>query len=90
MNVALLAKPLSPSQRTALASLESGIDTLRAMGPQVYWLCRRNQNDSKFSNAVLERALRVRATIRSMSTMNKLAAKLAAEGPRSKSTRPMK
>jgi hypothetical protein len=41
----------------------------------VYWLCAVKQSESKFSNAVFERKLKLQATFRSISTVQKMAAK---------------
>lgn len=75
--VGLLAAPLTPAQAATLQSMRSPIDDLRADGSEIYWLCRRKQSDSTFSNAVFERTLGVRATFRSRSTLVRLAAKCA-------------
>jgi len=45
------------------------------VGSEVYWLGQKKQSESTFSNAVLEKALGVKATFRGMSTMRKLAEK---------------
>jgi uncharacterized protein (DUF1697 family) len=73
--VGFLAAPLSAPAREALARLETDIDRLHARGREVYWLCRKRQSESDFSNAVLERRLGVRATFRGMPTVTKLAAR---------------
>jgi uncharacterized protein (DUF1697 family) len=44
-------------------------------GKEIYWLCRVKQSDSKFSNAILEKKLKVKATIRGVSTIAKMATK---------------
>jgi hypothetical protein len=41
-------------------------------------MCANKQSDSKISNAVLEKALQVRTTLRGQRTMEKLAAKYEA------------
>jgi uncharacterized protein (DUF1697 family) len=77
LNVAFLAKPLTAEQRTKLAALETEIDTFHTDRREVYWLCLRKQSESKFSNRVFEKALGLRATFRGISSVRKLAAKLA-------------
>jgi uncharacterized protein (DUF1697 family) len=73
LNVAFLHEPLSDEARETLMSLRTEIDDFCAHGREVYWLCRERQSDSKFSNALFERKLKVRATFRGISTVRKLA-----------------
>jgi len=39
----------------------------------MYWLCTHKQSESKFSNARLERALKLSATFRGFNTIARLA-----------------
>lgn len=64
VNVAFLPSPRSPEQQSALEALHTGLDRFETVGREVYWLCRGRQSESRFSNAVLERRLRVRSTLR--------------------------
>ncbi|HZR38051.1 MAG TPA: DUF1697 domain-containing protein [Nevskia sp.] len=76
LNVAFLAAALDAGQAHKLQSrFRTGIDEFHAHGRELYWLCRKKQSDSDFSNAVLERALKLRATFRGINTVHKLAAK---------------
>jgi uncharacterized protein (DUF1697 family) len=76
VNIAFLREPLSAVQFTELMLLQSSLDDFVCEGPQIYWLCKASQIDSKFSNAVLERKLRVRTTFRRVSMLEGLAAQL--------------
>jgi len=76
-NVAFLEQPLDAAGTKLLMGMKSGIDDFHVHGGEMYWLCKRKQSDSKFSNAVFEKALKVRSTFRGMQTIEKLAAKLA-------------
>ncbi|MFO0883975.1 MAG: DUF1697 domain-containing protein [Pirellulales bacterium] len=76
LNVALLKSPLTDTASKTLQSLESNIDRLISHQSEVYWLCQVKQSESKFSNALFERKLKVPATFRSLSTMQRLAKKL--------------
>ena len=52
------------------------VDDLHVQGREIYWLCRTIRiSDSKFSGAVLEKILGVRATFRNATTVRKIAAK---------------
>jgi uncharacterized protein (DUF1697 family) len=46
-------------------------------GREVYWLCRKKQSESTFSNAVLEKTLGRASTIRGVNTIQKMVAKYA-------------
>ena len=74
-NVAFLSDPLDDSSVKKLMALKTDIDNFHAHGRQMYWLCRKKQSDSTFSNAVLEKKLGIRSTIRQMSTIQKMAEK---------------
>lgn len=74
--VGLLVDPLSAADRRTLMALRTAIDDFHVNGREVYWRCSVKQSDSKFSNAVFEKALSRRATFRGLTTLTKLAAKL--------------
>ena len=77
LNVAFLASALDKTAQAKLMGLETDIDRFHHHGREVYWLCRTKQSESKFSNAVFERTLKVQATFRGISTVKKLALKYA-------------
>ncbi|HSD38261.1 MAG TPA: DUF1697 domain-containing protein [Rhodocyclaceae bacterium] len=72
LNVAFLHAPLSENDLDVLMGLRTDIDDFRAHGREVYWLCKKKQSESKFSNALFERKLRIPATFRGMNTVRKL------------------
>jgi len=74
-NVGFLAAPLEASAKRILMALKTEIDSFHVHGREVYWLCKKKQSDSTFSNAVFEKALKVRATFRGMNTVARLVAK---------------
>ena len=76
-NVAFLAEPLDLAATKLLMAMKTEIDDFQVRGREVYWLCKKRQSESKFSNAVFEKTLRIRATFRGMQTIEKLVAKLA-------------
>ena len=79
LNVAFLNEAASTAAIELLECWPPEVDVLRAHGREVYWLCRVKQSDAKFSNAVLERMIKARATIRGIATITKLAAKYPAK-----------
>ncbi len=74
-SVGLLAAPLGRRATVALKALETEIDAFAAQGQELYWLCRRRQSESTFSNTAFEKALGVQATFRGMNTMTRLTAR---------------
>jgi uncharacterized protein (DUF1697 family) len=78
LNVAFLAEPLDAAAQQKLMALETDIDDFHVHGREVYWLCKKKQSESKFSNAVLEKTIGQAATMRGINTLKKLAAQLGA------------
>jgi uncharacterized protein (DUF1697 family) len=75
LNVAFLAESLQADTQKALMNLGTEIDEFHVHGREVYWLCKKKQSESSFSNAVFERKLKVQTTFRGWNTVLKLAAK---------------
>lgn len=75
LNVAFLKDAPDAEAERRLRGLRPDVDDFRVRGREVYWLCRRKQGESDFSNAVLEKTLGRRSTMRSVNTVKKLAAK---------------
>jgi uncharacterized protein (DUF1697 family) len=63
----------------AIAAFETEHDRFHVHGRELFWLSRRKQSESTFSNAVLERALRMRTTFRGIGTVRKLSARYPAD-----------
>ena len=59
----------------ALMGLGTGIDRFAVHGTEIYWLCRNQQSESTFSNALFEKTLRLKSTFRNMNTLARLAEK---------------
>ena len=79
-NVAFLKEAPDEHAVEKLMGLKSEIDDFKVHGCEVYWLCKKKQSESDFSNAVLEKTLAVRATLRGMRTIHKIIGKFFAEG----------
>jgi uncharacterized protein (DUF1697 family) len=75
LNVAFLADPITDDNIEVLSSLKTSIDDFHPNGREIYWLCKVKQSDSKFSNALLEKKLKLKSTIRTVSTIEKIVAK---------------
>jgi uncharacterized protein (DUF1697 family) len=75
LNVAFLADRLNDKSNQKLMALRTDIDDFHVHGREIYWLCRKKQSDSKISNAVLEKTLGRKSTLRGVNTVKKMAAK---------------
>jgi uncharacterized protein (DUF1697 family) len=75
LNIAFLAEGLDDTSSQKLMALRTEIDDFHIHEREVYWLCRKKQSGSKISNAVLEKALGQKATLRGANTVRKMAAK---------------
>jgi uncharacterized protein (DUF1697 family) len=71
-NVIFLAEPPDAAARRAVQALRSAMHDFRLQGREIYW--RRSGDPGPFSTAPLEKALRKPFTIRTASTVRKLAA----------------
>lgn len=83
LNIALLAEPPDDESKRRLLALRTDIDDFHVHGREIYWLCLRKQSVSRISNAVIEKALGRRASLRGANTIRKMAAKYAQPGRRS-------
>jgi hypothetical protein len=72
---------LNAAQLAVLATLGGEDDRLlhdpATHGAQLFWLCRTRQSESKVSNTLLERKLKLRCTLRRHSMLQKMAQTLA-------------
>ncbi len=78
-NIAFLSGPLNDQAKQKLMALRTDIDAFAIHACEVYWLCRRKQSESTFSNVVLEKTLGIKSTLRGINTLRKLAARVAGE-----------
>ena len=77
LNVAFLADTLDAASQQKLMALKTHIDDFHVQGREIYWLCRKKQSESTFSNAVLEKTIGGPSTLRGVNTIQKMAAKYA-------------
>jgi uncharacterized protein (DUF1697 family) len=75
LNVAFLSAPLDDKSKESLMALKSDIDGFHVLRREVYWLCLKKQSESKFSNAVLEKTLNMKSTMRGINTIQKMSEK---------------
>ena len=60
-----------------LLTLADDVNAFHVYGREIYWLIRKKFSDSRFSGAQLERTLAMSTTLRNVTTVRKIAAKLA-------------
>ena len=75
LNIAFLAGGLDDESSQRMMALRTDTDDFHAHGREIYWLCRKRQSGSKISNAVLEKAVGQKSTLRGASTVKKMAAR---------------
>lgn len=73
--IAFAADPPSASAKQKLLASATETDEFHIHGSEVYWLCRKQFHESKFSGALLEKILGMPATVRNATTVRKMAAK---------------
>jgi uncharacterized protein (DUF1697 family) len=75
-NIAFLKEPLDEKSTQKVMALRTGIDDFHVHISEIYWLCQKKQSESTFSNAILEKTLGKPSTIRGITTVQKIGAKL--------------
>ena len=78
--VAFLGAALEPPQLAALHALRSAADDFVVHGTELYWTSRVRQSQSVLSNAVFERKLKLRTTLRRAVMLHGLSELLRREG----------
>jgi uncharacterized protein (DUF1697 family) len=73
MMVAFLKSPPDEAGRERLMGSRRPSDDFAVHGREIYWLRRTQQSETNFGGATLERVLSAPATIRSITTVRKLA-----------------
>jgi uncharacterized protein (DUF1697 family) len=76
LNVGFLGAPMTEDARAALEKLATANDIFHVNGREWYWLSHTKQSQSVISNAMIERTLKVRSTLRGMNTIVRLAGRL--------------
>ena len=81
LNIGFLAEALDDQSKKKLMALRTDIDNFHVHAREIYWLCRKKQSESTFSNAVLEKTLGRSSTLRGTNTVKKMAAKYSTPKP---------
>lgn len=75
LNIAFLADRLDDKSKQRLMALRTDVDDFHVHGREIYWLCRKRQSDSNISNAVLEKTVGQKSTLRGTNTVKRMAAR---------------
>ncbi len=75
--VGFLEAALKPDAVKAVMALRTADDDLHVNGRELYWVSKKGQGQSEFSNARLEKPLKASSTFRNVNTVVRLAAKHA-------------
>jgi uncharacterized protein (DUF1697 family) len=73
--IAFLKAPAGDEPARKVLALQNEVDRLHITGRELYWLRKGGSGDSKLSGAALERALKMPATARNVTTVRKMTAK---------------
>ncbi len=73
--ISFLKEEPEPQRQQDLVQLSSTLDQFHVHGRQVYWLNHKHLGQSKFTNNKLEKVLKIPATRRNSSTVQKIVAK---------------
>ncbi len=79
--VGFLKEPLSPDQARAVLGLAGANDLLAVHGREVHWLCRERSPKSIALPGRIEKALRLPATFRNVTTVGQIRDLLAPDRP---------
>ena len=74
-NIGFIKNTLNREQVKILQSLETEIDDFSSHKTEVYWLCKKRQNQSTFSGNLFEKKLKAPVTFRGIRTLQKLLAR---------------
>ncbi|MEO6527327.1 MAG: DUF1697 domain-containing protein [Gemmatimonadaceae bacterium] len=77
LHVLFLKSSLEPAAEQRLLALSSDYDDFEVVGREVFWRCRGRSSDSKITPPMLARAMPAPGTARNITTVRKLAARLA-------------
>ena len=76
-SVGFLKAELSRELRDRLLAFRTDVDEFEARGREAFWLCGTRTSDSRMTGAKMERALAMPVTFRNVTTVRKLARKMA-------------
>lgn len=82
--IGFLTDPLSKESHANIMKHSTKSDEFHVRGREVYWLCRTGMSDSPFFRIGIEKAAKVKATVRNVATIAKLVDKYPANKKRQK------
>jgi uncharacterized protein (DUF1697 family) len=82
--IGFLTEELSKESRASIMAHSTKSDEFHVNGREVYWLCRTGMSDSPFFRIGIEKAAKVKATVRNVTTIAKLVDKYPPKSKREK------
>jgi uncharacterized protein (DUF1697 family) len=82
LHVMFLRDAPSKEAARAVEALSNDVDQLRVRGREIYWLARQGMGKTTLPGGRVEKAAATEATVRSVTTVRKMAAKYAADHAR--------
>lgn len=79
LNIAFLKDKLDEQSKQKLMGLRTDIDDFHVHEREVYWLCLKKKSESTFSNALLEKTIGRKSTMRGVNTIKKMTVKYASK-----------
>jgi uncharacterized protein (DUF1697 family) len=79
LNIAFLKDRLDEQSKQKLMGLRTDIDDFHVHEREVYWLCLKKKSESTFSNALLEKTIGRKSTMRGVNTIKKMTVKYASK-----------
>ena len=77
LSVGFLKQPLRADALRVMQSIGTATDDFHVAGREAYWLCRGRMSESRLWGGALQKALGAPTTFRNMTTVKRLAAKVA-------------
>ena len=71
-NVAFLSVSPDEQSNLKLMALISSIDDFHIYKREIYWICKKKQSQSSFSNTVMEKITKQHSTLRGINTLRKI------------------
>jgi uncharacterized protein (DUF1697 family) len=73
--VGFLSRPMEKEESKTFMKFKTAIDDFHCNEREIYWLCKKKQSESDFSNNAFEKAVRLSTTFRGINTIQRLASR---------------
>jgi len=73
LNIGFLTEPMDDSASKKLMLLKTEVDDFHINGREIYWLCKKKQSESTFSNLIFQKSVGKSTTFRGANTIKRMA-----------------